>query len=131
MAELDYAFIAEFAKVESGKLTAVGASYTDVRPPVFPATHYLSVAGRVRAPEDTKAIGLTIRINPPGGLNIVLDGIVDTTGPENIRYDGKVAVLFAASASIALVAEGLCEIFIDIDKVQQRRLAFLVIAPPQ
>jgi len=31
MAELDYAFIAEFAKVENGKLTAVGASYLDVR----------------------------------------------------------------------------------------------------
>jgi hypothetical protein len=26
MDELDYAFIAEFAKVENGKLTAVGAS---------------------------------------------------------------------------------------------------------
>jgi hypothetical protein len=31
MAELDYAFIAEYAKVELGKLTAVGASYVGRR----------------------------------------------------------------------------------------------------
>jgi len=47
MAELDYAFIAEFAKFENGKLTAVGASYIDVRPPVLPAPHTLSVAGEL------------------------------------------------------------------------------------
>jgi hypothetical protein len=31
MAELDNAFVAEFAKVENGKLTAVGASFIDVQ----------------------------------------------------------------------------------------------------
>jgi hypothetical protein len=129
MAELDYAFIAEFAKVEAGKLTAVGASYVDVRPPTLPAPHLLSVAGRVRAPEDTEAIGLTIRINPPGNMNVVIDGSLVTTGPEIVRYDGKLAVLFAASASIMLTTEGLCEIFVDVDKVQQRRLAFRIVAP--
>jgi hypothetical protein len=129
MAELDYAFVADYAKVELGKLTAVGASYIEVRPPAFPAPHFLSIAGRIRAPEDTEAIGLTIRINPPGNLNVVIDGSIVTTGPETVRYDGKLAVLFTASASIMLTAEGLCEIFIDVDKVQQRRLAFRVVAP--
>jgi hypothetical protein len=44
MAELDYAFIAEFAKVENEKLTAVGASYLEVRTPAFPVQHSFSVA---------------------------------------------------------------------------------------
>jgi hypothetical protein len=129
MAELDYAFIAEFAKVENGKLTAVGASYIDVRPPALPAPHTLSVAGRIRAPEDTKTIGLTIRVNPPGGaINMVVDWSMQP-GPEAVRYDGKIGVLFAVSTAVLLTTEGLCEIFIDVDKVQQRRLAFRVIAP--
>ncbi|MGO9382181.1 MAG: DUF6941 family protein [Mycobacterium sp.] len=129
MAELDYAFIAEFAKVENGKLTAVGASYIDVRPPVLPAPHTLSVAGRIRAPEDTKAVGLTIRVNPPGNaMNMVVDWQMEP-GPETVPYDGKIGVLFAVSAAILLTTEGLCEVFIDVDKVRQRRLAFRVVAP--
>lgn len=129
MAELDYAFVAEFAKVESGTLTAVGASYLEVRPPAFPAQHSFSVAGRIRAPEDTQAIGLVIRINPPpGNMNIVLNGTL-TPGAETVKYDGKLAVLFTATASIALAAPGLCEIFIEVDGQQQRRLAFSVVAP--
>lgn len=129
MAELDYAFVAEFAKVENGKLTAVGASFIDVRPPTLGTPYFFSVAGRIRAPEDTEDIGLTIRINPPGNaMNVVLDGVIKP-GPDSVRYDGKVGVLFSASASIMLVADGLCEIFIDVDQVQRRRLAFRVIAP--
>lgn len=131
MAELDYAFIAEFAKVENGKLTAVGASYIDVRPPVLPVSQALSVAGRVRAPENTEAINLTIRVNPPGNaMNMVLDWQMQP-GPETVRYDGKIGLLFAISFPVTLAAEGLCEIFIDIDKVQERRLAFRVVAPGQ
>jgi hypothetical protein len=129
MAELDYAFVAEFAKVENGKLTAVGASFIDARPPALGAPFFFSVAGRIRAPDDTENIGLTVRINPPGNaINVVLDGVINP-GPDSVRYDGKLGVLFAVSASILLVAEGLCEILIDVDKVQQRRLAFRVIAP--
>jgi hypothetical protein len=130
MAELDYAFLAEYAKVEAGKLTAVGASYLDIRPPTFPAQHIIFIAGRIRAPEDTESIALKIRINPPGNVNIVLDGTI-TVGPDEPRYDGKVAVVFAASAAVLLMSAGLCEIFVDIDGVQQRRLAFAVIAPQQ
>lgn len=48
VAELDYAFIAEFAKVESGKLTVVGASYTEISARSFPTQHFFSCAGRVR-----------------------------------------------------------------------------------
>jgi hypothetical protein len=61
MAELDYAFIAEFAKVEGGKLTAIGASYMQITPPAFPVAHYLSVAGRIRAPEDTETGAIPTR----------------------------------------------------------------------
>jgi hypothetical protein len=129
MAELDYAFIAEFAKVEvSGTLTAVGASYLEVRPLGFPAQHAFSIAGRIRAPEEVEAINLVIRINPPGDMNVVINGTL-VPGPDAVRYAGKVAVLFAANTVILLAAPGLCEIFIDVDGQEQRRLAFNIVAP--
>jgi hypothetical protein len=95
---------------------------------MLPVAHMFSVAGRVRAPEDTEAIELSIRIEPPGAMKIVIAGTLNP-GPETIRYDGKLAILFAASASIMLTAPGLCEIFIDVDGEQQRRLAFRIVAP--
>jgi hypothetical protein len=132
MAELDYAFLAEYAKVEAGKLTVVGASFHDIRPPSLPVHHLLFVAGRVRAPEDTETIGIRIRINPPGSdVNVVVDGTVTVGDDPATRYDGKVGVLFTAGVPVPLAAEGLCEIFVDIDEVEQRRLAFEVIAPQQ
>ncbi|OBI23831.1 hypothetical protein [Mycobacterium sp. E2238] len=127
-AELDYAFIAEYAKVEGGKLTAVGASYIDIRPPTLPAQHILYLAGRVRAPEDTETIILKLRIDPPGNVNIVIDGTI-TIGPEDPRYAGKVAAMFAASAAVPLLSAGLCEISVEVDGVPQRRLAYEIIAP--
>jgi hypothetical protein len=130
MAELDYAFIAEFAKVENGKLTAIGASYIDIRPPVLPIQHLLSIAGRARAPEDTEVIGFSININPPGNaMNFVLAGEMRPDAGDSVRYDGKVGVLFAFSIPITLTVEGLCEIFVKIDDAEPRRLAFRVVAP--
>jgi hypothetical protein len=45
--ELDYAFLAEYAAVSPhGTLTAVGASFTRVAYPSFPAQQLMAVAGR-------------------------------------------------------------------------------------
>jgi hypothetical protein len=66
MAELDYAFVADFAQVEAGKLTVVGASYTYFSPPAFPVQHSFAIAGRVRAPEETTSIDMAARIVTPG-----------------------------------------------------------------
>ena len=74
---------------------------------------------------------MTIRVNPPGNaMSMVVDWSMQP-GPETDRYDGKIGVLFAVSTAIFLTTDGLCEIFIDVDKVQQRRLAFRVVAPQQ
>lgn len=52
MADLDYAFLADYAKVERGLLTCVGGSYTHLFVQKLPATHMLYVAGRIRADLD-------------------------------------------------------------------------------
>lgn len=123
-AELDYAFVADYARVEAGKLTALGASYTKLRTAAFPVNHTFSIAGRVRAPEDTEAIALVLRVVTPGpAMNIEFHWTVNP-GPESDRYDGKVGVLFALGTSVAILEAGLVEIFIEVDGVPARRLAF-------
>lgn len=124
MAELDYAFVADFARVESGKLTAVGASYSQVSVEAFPATHFFAIAGRVRAAADTAPIDLRIIVRPPAdGPTVIMRGtMTPESGP--IAYDGKIGVVFAVTNILLIAGPGLVEIFIEIDGEQQRRLAF-------
>jgi hypothetical protein len=129
VAELDYAFIAEFAKVEGGKLTAIGASYISVSPPFFPAVHLLAIAGRVRAPEGTPGVDIEIGITlPKPGPGVSISA---TVGPdENAEvYDGKIGILFAASTMVPLPGPGLVEVNLKVDGSHARRLAFEVRAP--
>ena len=52
MAELDYAFLADYATISEGRLTAVGASFTHVFVPQLPVEISFAVAGRLRVRED-------------------------------------------------------------------------------
>jgi hypothetical protein len=124
VAELDYAFIAEYAKVEpGGKLTTVGASYTHLIVSAVPAQHLLAVAGRIRAAEN-ELPDVTVSIVSPGGrFKISLElSMSDASG---IRpYDGKIGILFAANTLVPLLEPGLYEVFIAVDGQEARRLAF-------
>jgi hypothetical protein len=121
---LDYALVADYARVEGGKLTIVGASYTHVRTPTIPGAHLLAVAGRVRSGAQANPVALRITVQSPGNeYTLSMDASLapdDTTRP----YDGKVGLLFAATITIPLPSEGLYEVFIDLDSQRVRRLAF-------
>jgi len=124
MADLDYAFLAEYATVQDGKLTAVGASYTHLIVPQLPISHLLSIAGRVRASVGTDRIPVSIGVVAPDeqytlqfGTELIPD---DTTRP----YGDKIGVLFAATVGITLTTPGLYTVNLSIDGAQARRLAF-------
>jgi len=122
--KLDYAFVADYAQVIDNKLTVVGASYTYVFTDVFPSTHMLSVAGRLRAPEGIDTVPLRIEVVPPNeaytiGVDMELDH-----GPHVRPYDGKVGLLFAITMQVPLIAPGLYEVFLYVEGERVRRLAF-------
>ncbi|MGW5289488.1 DUF6941 family protein [Rhodococcus pyridinivorans] len=125
MAELDYAYVAEFAKVEGGTLSAIGASYTAVQADSLPTTHVFACAGRVRLAAGEEPAEIRVRIVAPGkDYELVATGIVD---PESgTEYDNKVAGVFAFTNSIPLRVEGLYEVFVEINGEEVRRLAFEV-----
>jgi hypothetical protein len=66
MAELDYAFLADFARVDAnGTLTSVGASFTHVQVQTLPMQRMLSVAGRIRSRRGDPPVALRVSISTP------------------------------------------------------------------
>lgn len=124
--ELDYAFLADYAVVADGKLTAVGASFTIVKPPSLPQNLPISIAGRLRASVGTTAAGLKIEVVPPNKeYEINAEGVMhDLEGVQ--PYDGKLGLLFAFTLALPLVAPGLYVVNLYLEGNLARRLAFEV-----
>lgn len=127
MPELDYAMLAEYAKVDSDRLTLIGASYTHVTAPDLPAPHMLYIAGRVRARVEDPEFVLKLTFSDPrSDLEVAVEGALNPGNASARPYgeDKKVGVMFAAGMTVVLPTEGLYEVFIDIDGERVRRLAF-------
>ena len=79
MLELDYAFLADFATIQDGTLTVVGASFTRMVVTEYPTFALLGVAGRIRCDEpDRNTINVTLRITSPGAEPTTIEGMTRT-----------------------------------------------------
>jgi hypothetical protein len=123
MAELDYAFLAEFAQITNGNLTAVNASFIDIKTPV-PSVFPLAVAGRVRAPADADEVRVTITFatSDENGPNITWQLNLRTEG--HPVYDNKVGILFTVRSAVPIPTHGLYLFTIEIDGEVARTLRF-------
>lgn len=127
MAELDYAFLADFAQVENGRLTAVGASFTHAQVDSLNQGWIMSVAGRVRTTEGAAPVGLRIEVGPESEFFMLrFEDELVPDAKARAYGSGTVGVLFAALVSLPLMTGGLyvCRVFLD--DVLVRRLAFEV-----
>lgn len=125
--DLDYAFLADYAVVTAGKLTAVGASFTHISKPALPAVQLLAIAGRIRAPQSVESVPITLGLTVPDkSLELQIDATL-TRDLSATPYNGKVGILFAASFQMPLSATGLYEVNLLIDGEHVRRLAFEVL----
>lgn len=122
--ELDYAYLAEFAKVDNNSLTAIGASYTHITTNRLPVRHMLYVAGRVRAAEKAPAFDLAIQFNGPRDTPELRVTLEAHPAMEARPYDGKVGITFALGMEVPLNYEGLYEVRLFIEEREVRRLAF-------
>lgn len=123
MAELDYAYLADYAKAENGKLTAVGASYAFVKCDQIPTNHTLVVAGRIRALLGEEP-NLVIRANSPeNSIEIKFEVLLNPQNPPR-PYNGYVGVLFAVTGPLPIFEVGLYTISIEIDDKVVRTLKF-------
>ena len=122
--ELDYAFLAEYAKSDRGTLTVIGASFTEISVKTFPSLMDLAVAGRIRKSVGDPDPALKIDFHDPdGGVLISVEGNLEDDA-DSVKYAGKTASVFAYIGPLPLVKSGLywCKIYIDNELV--RELAF-------
>lgn len=132
MAEIDYAFLADFAKVEpTGTLTAVGASWTHVNAAQIPTGHRLAVAGRIRSRDVDGDVALRISVTGPGKtFEIVTEGLL-TAANAMVYGDGWVGLLFALDLQVPLPSEGLYWVEVSLPgSDESRRLGFEVRRAP-
>jgi hypothetical protein len=123
VAELDYAYLAEYAQITNGNLTAVNASFINIKTPV-PSVFTLAIAGRVRAPADASDVRLDVTFSTPSenGPTITWQLNLNTEG--NPVYGNKVGILFAVRSAVPIPTHGLYVFTIDIDGEKARTLAF-------
>lgn len=115
MIELDYAFLADYAAVQNGKLTVVGASFTDLLVSELPSETMLSVAGRVRCAVEVPSVGIKIEVSPPNDDYRITAELELGDLHLQADYGEKRGVLFAVQLSLSLPTTGLYEVSIDVD----------------
>ena len=125
MAELDYAYLADFVALQDGKLTSVGASFTFAMVPSVPLQMQLGIGGRVRAKVDEGDVAIEIRIAAPNdSLMLTLSGDLRAGDMARPYGDGMVGLLFAINTPIPIEEPGLYTFDISIQGAPARRLAF-------
>jgi hypothetical protein len=124
VAELDYAYLADYVSLQDSKLTAVGASFTFAAVPAVPFQFMVGVAGRVRA-TSTEAVPIEIKVTPPDeSYEMYFSGDLQA-GPAARPYgDGMVGLLFAINMQLPVESPGLYVFDILVAGTQARRLAF-------
>ena len=129
MAELDYAFLADFARVDpNGTLTAIGASWTFVHAVLLPSVHRMAVAGRIRAKKEAGPVVIRVAIHGPGdAFTLAADSEIAASPATRPYGSGLVGHLFAWNLEVPLPNEGVYSIYIDVDGERARRLAFEVV----
>ena len=125
MAELDYAFLADYATVQDGKLTAVGASFVQLRAPL-PFVRAVTVAGRIRTPKHTPDVELSAEFETPGDTPVFRSSTTLSHAVSSQRYADKVGILFVVTQQLRFTEPGLCAVRLRLDGQDVRTLKFEV-----
>ena len=127
MVELDYAFLAEYARVDAnGTLSALGASFTRIHTTELPFAHIISIAGRIRCSEDLRPT-VHVLFQSPDKSTTVSAELNTTTTTGLLPYEGKVGILFSIRIMVPLLEIGLHSVDIALDGAHARTLKFEVV----
>jgi hypothetical protein len=128
VAELDYAVLADYARVDGdGTLTVVGAHRTVVTVPALPAQQVLAVAGRVWMGRREPSARLTLgALTPHGDVGVVADWPLDP-GPEQAEGSGRSSASFAVAVVAPVAVAGGYALVLSVNGEVVRHLAFSVV----
>lgn len=124
--ELDYAFLAEYARVEGNSLTAVGASFTSLAVPVVPFSTTIYVAGRFRAPADGGPFAVEVHAGKahedPAVIMVTSLDPADAVAP----YRGRAGMTFAVGLPVTFASPGMKQVQVVLEGQVVRDLYFEV-----
>lgn len=122
--ELDYAFLAEFARVEGNSLTAVGASFTHLTAVELPLNSMIYVAGRIRSPRSHGPFPVEISFGPDGSDGqLSLSTTFDPSAAAN-PYRDRVGITFAVGIPVEIEKAGLQRVEVLVNDLPARALRF-------
>lgn len=124
--ELDYAFLAEYARVEGNSLTAVGASFTSLSVPPLPFSTTIYVAGRFRSPANGTPFSVEVRVGAADDDPAVI--MVTSMDPAIAisPYRGRVGMTFAVGIPVTFATLGMKQVRIVLEGEVVRDLYFEV-----
>jgi hypothetical protein len=127
VATLDYALLAEYARVDAaGLLTVVGGSFDRVQAGNSTAAQQLFVALRVLLDESEQPSDFEITVRPPSGQFSI--GISGQAAPNAaaVPVDGTVAVVITVGVLVPLPEVGRYVVSVTLAGREQRELGFIV-----
>jgi hypothetical protein len=128
VAELDYAVLADYARVDGdGTLTVVGSHRAVVSVPALPAQHVLAVAGRVWMGRREPAARLSLgALTPQGDVGTVADWSLDP-GLEQAEGSGRASASFAVTVVAPVEVIGAYALILSVNGEVARSLPFSVV----
>lgn len=127
MATLDYALLAEYARVDSaGLLTVVGGSFDRVRAAGPAAAQQVFLALRVLVDEDEDPVQIDIKVQSPGGeYELGMSGLAERNANAQ-PVDGRVNVMLAFGVVVPLSSAGRYVVRVALSGEVVRDLPFVV-----
>lgn len=132
MATLDYALLAEYARVDAaGLITIVGGSFDRIEAAESEGIHRIYVALRVLADESEAAnpVPVEIRVLSPGDYQMAMSTRI-RPNPSAEPFDGHYNITLAVGLNLPLPVAGRYVIQVSIDGRVARDLPFNVALIP-
>jgi hypothetical protein len=128
VASLEYALLAEFARVDPvGLLTVVGGGFVRAQPPALPAQLQVYVTFQVSFQEEEEPPSFQVVARPPRGqYEFRMDGQVPRL-PGVPAIDGEISVPVAVGMMLPVPDAGKYQVDVTLSDGGSRELRFLVV----
>lgn len=127
MPELDYAFLADYAKVEpSGTLTVVGGGFTHMAVDDFPVAARIFVVARIRSALGTPPVQINVTFGPDGreGPTINAAGLLEVLEDAVPYREDRVGHVLAMELVAPMLDAGRFRVSLEIEGEVARELYF-------
>lgn len=131
MASLDYALLAEYARIDqAGLLTVVGGGFDRINAS-GPTVHQLFVVVRVLLPEGETNVPFDVQVHTPESESAVTIAGLAARAPGAEPIDGVTNFTAALGMGLMLPAAGRYTVQVTLNGKVVRELPFIIAMPPQ